>query len=75
LADVSGKPVTYAHMPEDQYRGALESMGLPAPVAAMLAESSATAAGGALFDDSRTLSGLIGRSTTPLSAAVRQALK
>ncbi len=74
LSQASGKPVSYIDMPEAAYRGALEGVGLPAPLAAMLAESSATAAGGALFDDGRALSALIGRPTTPLATAVAAAL-
>lgn len=48
--------------------------GLPRPVAELLADSDAGAAKGALFDDSRQLSRLIGRPTTPLAAALQAAL-
>jgi NAD(P)H dehydrogenase (quinone) len=75
LAEVSSKPVAYVDMPEEAYRAALEGIGLPAPLAAMLADSSAHAANGALFDEGRVLSRLIGRPTTPLSEAVFAALK
>ena len=74
LAEVSGKPVAYHHLLEAEFRGALEGMGLPAQVAAMVANSSANAAGGALFDDKKTLSKLIGRPTTKLSTAIEAAL-
>lgn len=74
LADVSGKPVAYHHLSEEEYCGALLGIGLPAPVASMVAESSASAANGALFDDKRALSSLIGRPTTKLSAAIAAAL-
>lgn len=74
LAQASGKPASYVDMPEAAYRRALEGVGLPGPLAAMLAESSATAAGGALFDDGHALSALIGRPTTPLATAVAAAL-
>jgi len=47
---------------------------LPAPIAALLAECDAKAARGALFDDGRELSKLIGRPTTPLAVAVSAAL-
>lgn len=70
----SGKPVVYTDLPEADYRAALEGVGLPAPVAAMLAQADAAARDGALHDDSRTLSGLIGRPTTPLRDAVDAAL-
>lgn len=65
LAEASGKPVTYQEMPEADYAKALEGAGVPGPFAAILADSDARAGEGALFDDSRTLSGLIGRPTTP----------
>lgn len=74
LAQVSGKPVAYVDMPENDYRAALESVGLPAPLAHMLADSSAKAAGDALFDDGHALSTLIGRPTTPLIDTVKAAI-
>jgi NAD(P)H dehydrogenase (quinone) len=74
LATASGKPVAYVDMPEADYRQALEGIGLPAPLAAMLAESSASAAGDALFDDGKALSALIGRPTTLLADTVKAAL-
>lgn len=71
LARASGKPVRYVHLTEADYRVALEDIGLPAPFAAMLAESSATAAKGALFEDGRALSQLIERPTTPLVTTLK----
>jgi NAD(P)H dehydrogenase (quinone) len=70
----SGKPVIYQDMPEGDYAKALEGVGLPPPVAAMIADSSTCAGRGALFDDSRTLSRLIGRPTTSFAAAIGAAL-
>lgn len=75
LADASGKEVTYRDMPEAEYRAALEGIGLPSAFAAMLADSSARASTDALFDDSRTLGRLIGRSTVPMKQSVAQALR
>lgn len=74
LSAESGKPVAYVHMSEQVFRETLEGMGLPGPLAAMLADSSAKAADGHLFDDSHMLSGLIGRLTTPLADVVAKAL-
>lgn len=74
LADVSGKPVNYVDMPEADFRAALEGIGVPAPWPAVLAETSAKSAKDALFDESRTLSALIGRPTTKLVDAVKVAL-
>lgn len=65
LAEISGKPVVYQNLPQADYAAALEQAGLPGPFAAVLADSDARAGEGALFDDSGTLSQLIGRPTTP----------
>ena len=71
----SGKPVAYVNMTAADYAKALEGFGLPAAFAATLAECDAvTGTAGALYDDSLTLSRLIGRPTVPLAEAVRAAL-
>ena len=70
----TGRSIGYTDLPQAIYAQTLESFGLPAGFAAVLADADAGAAGGALFDDSRTLSRLIGRPTTPLADAVRAAL-
>ncbi|MBP2274883.1 MULTISPECIES: SDR family oxidoreductase [Sphingomonas] len=74
LSDLSGKPVAYQDLPEADYRAALEGVGLPAAIAAMLAESDTKAANGALFDDSHALSEVIGRPTTPWRTTLESAL-
>ncbi|WGG48538.1 NmrA family NAD(P)-binding protein [Rugamonas sp. DEMB1] len=74
LALQAGKAVAYNNLDEAAYREALLGVGLPAGMAALIADSDAAAAQGALFDDSRSLSKLIGRPTTTLAAAVRAAL-
>ncbi len=74
IAHQSGREVVYRDLPEADYRAALEGAGLPAPVAAMLAQSDAAARDGALDDDTHTLSRLIGRPTTPLADTVAAAL-
>lgn len=71
----AGQEVVYQDMPEEAYKGVLLQAGLPEPVAAMIASSDAHAGRGALFDNARQLSKLIGRPTTSLSEAVAQALK
>lgn len=71
----TGKTIVYNDLPEATYAGILEGFGLPAPFAAILAQSDVGAGQGGLFDESRTLSGLIGHPTTSLSEAVAQALK
>jgi len=69
------KPVSYHNMPQADYQAALIKVGLPEAVAELLADSDAAAAKGALFDDSNTLSTLIGRPTTPVADAVAAALR
>ena len=70
----TGKSVRYQDLPQAEFAAALVGAGLPRPVAELLADSDAGAAKGALFDDSRQLSRLIGRPTTPLAAALQAAL-
>jgi len=74
-AQLAGKPISYVNLPQADYAGALLGAGLPAPLANMLADSSAKSATGGLFDDSRTLSRLIGRPTTPIRDVIAAALK
>lgn len=75
IARQSGKNVVYKDLPEADYQAALVQVGLPAGFAALLADSDAAAAKGALFDDGHQLSQLIGRATTPLATTVAAALK
>jgi NAD(P)H dehydrogenase (quinone) len=74
IAEQSGKPVIYTDLPEADYKGALLQAGLPEFVAELLANSDTAAAKGALFDDSRQLSRLIGRPTTPMASSIAEAL-
>jgi NAD(P)H dehydrogenase (quinone) len=71
----SGKTIPYKNLPESDYAAALSSHGLPPGIAKAIAGWGVDASKGALFDDSRALSRLIGRPTTPLSASVGDALK
>jgi NAD(P)H dehydrogenase (quinone) len=75
IARQSGKPVVYKDLPEAAYKAALLQAGLPEGLAGLLADSDAAAAKGALFDDGRQLSELIGRPTTPLASTVSAALR
>lgn len=70
----TGKTIPYNALPEAVYAGILESFGLPPAFSAVLADSDVQASRGALFDDSQTLSRLIGRATTPMAATVAAAL-
>ena len=75
LSEAAGRTIEYRDLPEDEYRDALASAGVPASFAAALAEYSAKTATGILADDSRTLSGLIGRPTEVMRDAVLRALR
>lgn len=74
VASATGKPVAYVNLPEAGYAAALEGFGLPPILAGALANSETWAAKGALYDDSRTLSRLIGRPTTPIAETIAAAL-
>jgi NAD(P)H dehydrogenase (quinone) len=74
VAKQAGKPVSFTNLPQADYAKALEGFGLPAGFAAILADSDAASAKGALFDDSHTLSTLIGRPTTPIAIPIKAAL-
>jgi len=70
----TGKTIPYNDLPPETYAGILQSFGVPAGFAHVLADSDVQAGKGALYDDSRTLSRLIGRPTTPMAATVAAAL-
>jgi NAD(P)H dehydrogenase (quinone) len=70
----TGKAVEYVDLPEAEYAGILESVGLPSPVASMLAKTSALSGEGELYDEGRQLSALIGRPTTPIRDTIAAAL-
>ncbi|MGV4011279.1 SDR family oxidoreductase [Citrobacter portucalensis] len=71
LAKQSGKKVVYQNLSEADFAAALKGIGLPAGLADMLADSDTGASKGGLFDDSHTLSKLIGRPTTSLADSVK----
>ncbi|MGG7446066.1 SDR family oxidoreductase [Kosakonia oryzendophytica] len=70
LSKASGKNVVYQNLSEADFAAALKEVGLPEVFANLLADSDAGAAKGGLFDDSKTLSKLIGRPTTPIADSV-----
>ncbi len=74
IARQSGQPVVYQNMAEADFVQALRGAGLPDGLATLLAESDIGASKEGLFDDSRTLSRLIGRPTTPLAEVIRAGL-
>lgn len=74
LSRQSGKQVPFHHLPQREYREMLIGVGLPAPVADLIADSDAAAAKGALDDSGHALGKLIGRPTITLADAVKAAL-
>jgi NAD(P)H dehydrogenase (quinone) len=71
----SGKRVGYNDLSEVAFTDVLTSAGLPADLAAVLADADAAASRGALFDDGGALGRLIGHPTTPMESIVATALR
>ena len=74
ISKQTGKNIPYNNLPESEYAQILKSFGLPGFFASAIASWDTGASKGDLFDDSRQLSKLIGRPTTPLGDAVKAAL-
>jgi NAD(P)H dehydrogenase (quinone) len=74
LSRLSGKTIPYNDLPAATYQSILQSFGLPEGFCFVLADSDVKAKDGALFNDSKTLSALIGRPTTPISGPIQAAL-
>lgn len=70
LTKQSGKNVVYQNLSQADYAAELKRAGLPDELAGMIADSDSGAARGGLFDDSHTLSKLIGRPTTTLAESI-----
>ncbi|MBA8923798.1 NAD(P)H dehydrogenase (quinone) [Kutzneria viridogrisea] len=71
----TGKPIAYTDLPAAKLAEALTGMGLPAEVAAALADADLGLGRGEFYTDSGDLSRLIGRPTTSLADAVADALR
>jgi NAD(P)H dehydrogenase (quinone) len=74
VAKAAGKPVAFVNMPQADYAKTLLGFGLPEGFAMVLADTDDHVQRGALFDDSHTLSRLIGRPTTPIATTIKAAL-
>ncbi len=74
IARQVGRAIPYRNLSEADYAAALAGFGLPDPAARAYARYDTDAAAGALLDEGRALSALIGRPTTPLAASVAAAL-
>ncbi|WP_340111229.1 SDR family oxidoreductase [Maribellus mangrovi] len=75
ISKQSGKDIPYKNLLEEDYASALKSFGIPDAFAGAIASWDVSASKGDLFDDSKELSKLIGRATTPMAETVKAALK
>jgi NAD(P)H dehydrogenase (quinone) len=75
ISKQSGKKIPYRDLPEKEYATTLTGFGIPEGFARLIAGWDVAASKGALFDDSRQLSKLIGRPTTPMSVTVAEAMQ
>ncbi len=72
VAEASGKPIVYQNMAANDLRTAALEAGVPEMFAAAMSDTDAGVANGALFEDGRNLSRLIGRPTTPFRDTVKE---
>ncbi|ACT46921.1 SDR family oxidoreductase [Methylotenera mobilis] len=70
----TGKTIHYVNLPEPEYQALLVKIGLPDAFAHLIADSDTGASKGALYDNSKQLTQLIGRATTPLAELVAAAI-
>lgn len=73
-AAASGKPVSYADLPPEEYARILTSAGLPGFAVDLVVDADVQTSRGALATVTGDLSRLLGRPTTPLSTTVAAAL-
>jgi len=74
IATQTGKDIRYEALDEASFASALQSAGLPAGFANILAETEKYAAEGSLFDDGNTLSQLIAHKTKPIAESISSAI-
>ena len=75
VSELAGTPVPYRDMSEAAYAQALRDSGLAAPWPEFLAQIDAQIAQGALFDDSGTLSSLIGHPTATMAEVLAASIR
>lgn len=75
IARQSGRNVAYRNLSETEFRASMAARGMPEAAIASSWASQAAIAQGALFDDSRQLSRLIGRPTTTWQQSVGEMVK
>jgi NAD(P)H dehydrogenase (quinone) len=74
VSAATGRTVPYTDLPLEQYQRVLVSAGLPAPVAAVLADGDRGVATGELLVEGDDLARLLGRAPTSLAEAVAAAV-
>ena len=74
ISKQTGKAIPYNNLPETEYAKILKSFGIPEGFADAIASWDTGASNGDLLDDSRQLSKLIGKPTTPFAETVKVAL-
>ncbi|MGW8314946.1 MAG: hypothetical protein ACWGNV_05040 [Bacteroidales bacterium] len=74
ISKQTGKTIPYSNLPESAYATILKNVGLQDLFADAIASWDVSASQGDLFDDSKQLSKLIGRPTTPLAVSVKAVL-
>jgi NAD(P)H dehydrogenase (quinone) len=75
LSKQVGRDIPYTDLSEAEYAATLVKFGVPEGFAPAIAGWDAAAAHGALFDNSRQLSSLIGHPTTSLATVIADAVK
>lgn len=70
LSKQVSKTIPYVNLSKEEYIAALVAAGVPEGLAGILADSDVGASNGQLYSDSRDLSNLIGRPTTPLKDVI-----
>ncbi|BCL30008.1 NAD(P)H-binding protein [Streptomyces aurantiacus] len=75
VSKASGKEIAYNSVPVETYKGILTGVGVPEPMAAILAGVDESTKKGELVVGSGDLSRLSGRPTTPIAESVAAALK
>jgi len=75
LSRQAGRSVAYLDLPPAEFKAALLGIGLPEMIVDVVVDASVKSAAGELDGSSQDLTRLIGRPTTTLAEAVRQALR
>jgi NAD(P)H dehydrogenase (quinone) len=75
ISTQSGMYIPYKNLPEDEYATILTNFGIPVGLAGAIAGWDISISKGDLFDDSKELSTLIGRPTTPINEVVSEIVK